>query len=90
MKVFADDTVEELQQARLASVSVPVAAPCVGERLGALALHAVGVQVVSVRRASGPVQAVGDDTVIAAGDTLVLSGLPEALALAEDKLLRRA
>ena len=85
-----DDTVEELQQARLASVSVPVAAPCVGERLGALALHAVGVQVVSMRRASGPVQAVGDDTVIAAGDTLVLSGLPEALALAEDKLLRRA
>ena len=84
-----DDTVEELQQARLASVGVPVAAPCVGERLGDLALHAVGVQVVSVRRASGPVQAVGDDTVVAAGDTLVLSGLPEALALAEGKLLRR-
>jgi hypothetical protein len=26
--------------------------------------------------------------VLAAGDTLVLSGLPEALALAEEKLLR--
>ncbi|HET9822612.1 MAG TPA: cation:proton antiporter [Burkholderiaceae bacterium] len=84
-----DDTVEELQQARLSSVGIPVAAPCVGQPLGALALHAVGVQVVSVRRASGPVLSASDDSVIAAGDTLVLSGLPEALALAEDKLLRR-
>jgi hypothetical protein len=29
-----------------------------------------------------------DDIAMAAGDTLVLSGLPEALALAEEKLLR--
>jgi CPA2 family monovalent cation:H+ antiporter-2 len=83
-----DDTVEELQQARLATVALPAAAPCLGQPLAHLALHALGVQVVSVRRASGPAQEGDDDLVLAAGDTLVLSGLPEALALAEEKLLR--
>jgi monovalent cation:H+ antiporter-2, CPA2 family len=83
-----DDTVEELQQARLASVTLPAAAPCLGRPLGEQALHAVGVNVVSVRRASGPVHAADDTLVLAAGDTLVLSGLPEALALAEAKLLK--
>jgi CPA2 family monovalent cation:H+ antiporter-2 len=60
----------------------------VGQRLGDLALHAMGVQVVSVRRPAG----VGGGArrarcVLGAGDTLVLSGLPEALALAEARLL---
>jgi CPA2 family monovalent cation:H+ antiporter-2 len=59
----------------------------VGHALGALALHAVGVQVVSVRQGSGSVVEPEDDRVLAPGDTLVLSGLPEALALAEAKLL---
>jgi CPA2 family monovalent cation:H+ antiporter-2 len=52
-----------------------------------LALYAVGVSAVSLRRASGTVSAPEDDLVLAAGDTLVLSGLPEPLALAERKLL---
>jgi CPA2 family monovalent cation:H+ antiporter-2 len=52
-------------------------------------LAGVGVQVVSVRRATGQVQAATDDMLLAAGDTLVLAGLPEALALAEAKLLHR-
>lgn len=83
-----DDTVEERQQARLASITLPAAAPCLGRALSEQALHAVGVQVVSVRRAAGPVQEVHDDLVLSAGDTLVLAGLPEALSLAEEKLLR--
>ena len=82
-----DDTVEELQQARLRSVTLPLAAPCVGRPLGDQALDAVGVKVVSIRRALGQVQAAQDDMLLAASDTLVLSGLPEALALAEAKLL---
>jgi monovalent cation:H+ antiporter-2, CPA2 family len=82
-----DDTVEELQQARLASVTLPAAAPCLGKPLADQALHAVGVQVVSVRRASGPVREPDDGLQLEAGDTLVLAGLPEALALAEAKLL---
>ncbi len=82
-----DDTVEELRQARLQSITLPLAAPCVGHSLGDQALHAVGVLVVSVRLAAGQVRAAQDDMLLGAGDTLVLSGLPEALALAEAKLL---
>ena len=45
--------------------------------------------VVSVRRAGGrSVHAPTTTWCSPAGDTLVLSGLPEALALAEEKLLR--
>ena len=58
-----------------------------GRPLGDQVLGAVGVQVVSVRRAAGQVQAAHDEMQLSAGDTLVLSGLPEALALAEAKLL---
>ena len=83
-----DDTVGELSQARLQSVTMPAAARCLGETLADLALPAVGVSVVSVRRASGGVVPADSSHVLAVGDTLVLSGLPEPLALAEEKLLR--
>ena len=83
-----DDTVLELDQARLRSVTLPAAAAAVGERLGDLALHAVGVQVVSVREHEGAVREADDALVLGVGDTLVLSGLPEPLALAEAKLLQ--
>jgi CPA2 family monovalent cation:H+ antiporter-2 len=83
-----DDTVEELEQARLRSVTLPEAAECLGQTLAAQALHAVGVSVVSVRRAGGGVIEPDAAHRLSAGDTLVLSGLPEPLALAEEKLLR--
>jgi len=82
-----DDTVEELGQARLRSVTLPEASAWAGQPLDDLALHAVGVSVVSVRRAGGGVLSSTGDHVLAGGDTLVLSGLPEPLALAEAKLL---
>ena len=83
-----DDTVEERSQARLASVTLPAAAACAGRPLADQALAMIGVQVVSVRQASGRVVAADDALLLAGGDTLVLSGLPEPLALAEAKLLR--
>ena len=83
-----DDSAEERDQARLRPVTLPVATPYAGEPLGDLALEAVGVQVVSVRRASGAVRPAQDGLALQGGDTLVLSGTPEALALAEEKLLR--
>ena len=58
-----------------------------GRRLADLALHAVGVSVVSVRRAGGGVMKPSDEMTLQGNDTLVLSGLPEPLALAEGKLL---
>jgi CPA2 family monovalent cation:H+ antiporter-2 len=82
-----DDTADTLQNARLLTVSLPIASGCLGQTLGDQALHAVGVAVVSARRASGQVVTPDDQLVLAAGDTLVLSGLPEPLALAERKLL---
>ena len=83
-----DDTVQELEQARLQSVTLPEAARCLGQTLDALALHAVGVSVVSVRHAGGGVSDPRPAHKLVAGDTLVLSGKPQALALAEEKLLR--
>ncbi len=83
-----DDTVEALAQARLLSVTLPGASPVVGQTIERLALHAVGVRVASLRTAQGHAGSAHDETVLQAGDTLVLSGLPEALALAEAKLLK--
>ncbi|HEY4069486.1 MAG TPA: cation:proton antiporter [Burkholderiaceae bacterium] len=82
-----DDTADELQTARLLSVTLPAAGSHLGQTLASQALHAVGVSVVSVRRAGGAVMKPDDGLVLAAGDTLVLSGLPEPLALAEGRLL---
>ena len=83
-----DDTVEELQQARLQSVTLPAASGCIGRRLGDLALPMMGVQVASVRQAAGQVVQADDALQLGAGDTLVLAGLPEPLAKAEAALLR--
>ena len=83
-----DDTVEELHQARLRTVTVPEAARCIGQKLDSLALPALGVGGGSSRRATGGGTPPLPEHVIAAGDTLVFSGLPEPLALAEAKLLR--
>ena len=84
-----DDTADDLQTARLLSVTLPAAAACIGQTLADQALHAIGVSALSVRRASGAVTRPDEALVLGAGDTLVLSGLPEPLALAESKLLGR-
>jgi CPA2 family monovalent cation:H+ antiporter-2 len=84
-----DDTADELQTARLLSVTLPAAGSHLGQTLAAQALHAVGVTAVSVRRANGRVVKPDDTLVLASGDTLVLSGKPEALTLAEGRLLGR-
>ena len=83
-----DDTVEEINQARLMSVTLPTASHHAGLALGLLALQSIGVTVVSVRRANGAVLQAAEQLLLGAGDTLVLSGLPEALALAEERLLQ--
>ena len=82
-----DDTVEELEQARLQSVTLPEASRWSGKALDDLALHAMGISVVALRRAGGGAHAPLPGEQLTGGDTLVLSGLPEPLALAEAKLL---
>jgi len=83
----ADDDTDEAQHERLATVVVPRAGPTVGRTLGDLALDTLGVRVMSVRRAGGQRQAPTDDLALQGGDAVVLFGVPEALALAEARLL---
>ncbi|HWH72887.1 MAG TPA: monovalent cation:proton antiporter-2 (CPA2) family protein [Methylibium sp.] len=83
-----DDTIEELKQARLRSVTLAEGSAGRGHTLDQLALEALGVRVVSVRRASGAAVAPTPGLALNGGDTLVLSGRPESLALAEERLLR--
>ena len=83
-----DDTINERDEERLATVTLPLATSPVGKPLGSLALHAVGVRVVSLRRSTGKTLAADDALVLEGGDTLVLSGHAEALAVAEEKILR--
>ncbi|MFS2034797.1 cation:proton antiporter [Polaromonas sp. CT11-55] len=83
-----DDTVNELEQERLSNVTLPLGIKSLGKPLGAMALEAGGVRVVSLRRSNGKAVAAQAETLLEGGDTLVLSGKPEALAMAEEKLLR--
>ena len=82
-----DDTADELEHQRLQSVTLPAGSSLCGQPLAHAALHAIGVSVVSVRRAHGGMVKPEDHLLMGAGDTLVLAGLPEPLALAEEKLL---
>ena len=84
-----DDTPAELDQERLKSFTLPSGAAALGRALHELALGTREVQFVAVRRANGSVSAdAADPSLLAEGDTLVLRGLPKALALTEDLLLR--
>ena len=78
----------EQQQARLASITLPAGATCIGKSLRELALPELGVHVVSLRLSSGRVIDAGDSQRLAGGDTLVLSGVPEALSMAEETLTK--
>ena len=82
-----DDSLDEIDHERLHTVTLPTAGRSVGKTLGHLALEAIGVRLVSLRRAGGKAAAFDDDTVMEGGDTLVLGGKAQALSLAEDKLL---
>ncbi|MES2414451.1 MAG: cation:proton antiporter [Pseudomonadota bacterium] len=84
-----DDTVNELDEERLSTVTLPLGTKAIGQPLNAFALHAAGVRVVSLRRANGKPAELLEDTLLEGGDTLVLSGKPGALAMAEENLLRR-
>lgn len=82
-----DDSITEVEHERLASVTLPVSADCVGKPLTRLGLSSLDVRVVSLRKGQGKVVALDEHTVLECGDTLVLSGRPAALALAEKSLL---
>ncbi len=82
-----DDTVDEHDEERLSTVTLPLGNTSAGIPLESLVLHHTGVRVVSLRRSDGKTLEPDGNTVLEGGDTLVLSGKPEALALAEERLL---
>jgi CPA2 family monovalent cation:H+ antiporter-2 len=85
----ADDRGEqELEQERLSTITLPLGAGTLGRALSQLRLIAQGVRVVSLRRVDGRVVDPASDPTLEDGDTLVLSGRPEPLALAEEILLK--
>ena len=53
-----------------------------------LNFHAMGVRLVNLRRANGKTEALNDQTELQMNDTLVISGTPRNLAVAENKLLK--
>ncbi len=77
-----DDSVDELDLQRLQSITLAEDAACVGVRIVDLNARLVEVELVSLRRASGAVVQAASTDRLAAGDTLVLSGRPQALARA--------
>ena len=83
-----DDTVEELEQERLSTITLPPAIKVAGRSLADMAFDKLGVRLVSLRRSNGQTLPLSASMLLESGDTLVLSGKPEALALAEEKLLR--
>jgi CPA2 family monovalent cation:H+ antiporter-2 len=83
-----DDSVDELQYERLATLAIPQDSKAVGRALDAFALHTLDVRVVSLRHGDGKVGLANGDAVLQAGDTLVLAGKAEALAVAEQKILK--
>lgn len=82
-----DDSVDELHHERLISITLPPTSEAAGQTLQHFALEAYGVRVVSLRRGDGRSVEVDSDVTLQNGDTLVLSGKAEALALAEQRLL---
>jgi monovalent cation:H+ antiporter-2, CPA2 family len=82
-----DDSVDELHHERLTTLTLPADATSIGKSLGQFDLGSVGVRVVSLRRNNGKLIPVADALMIEDGDTLVLSGQAESLALASNMLL---
>jgi len=82
-----DDTADEIEQERLSTVTLPADAGSLGRAVSHVAKQAPGVRVVSLRRGDGKPVDPASDPPLRDGDTLVLSGRPETLAVAEEKLL---
>lgn len=83
-----DHSVDELLQERLSSLTLPLGAKAAGKPVSHFALEKLDVRIVSLRRSGGKVIPIAQETLMEDGDTLVLSGKAEALATAEEELLK--
>jgi len=84
-----DDELEDHGHERLHSVTIEDGAAAAGRRLGDLALETIGVAVTAVRRRGIRGADPTADMQLGVGDVVVLRGRPEAIELAEQRLLER-
>jgi len=83
-----DENERESEEPRLRSVSLSDGAYAVGRKLAELAIEPTGAEVTAIRRRDVRTQEPSGETLFETGDVVVLLGVPEALALAEEKLLK--
>jgi CPA2 family monovalent cation:H+ antiporter-2 len=84
-----DDAVDDDDHERLHSVPIEVDAAAVGEALRDLDLATIGAEVTSVRRRGIRGADPSPDMRLQVGDIVVLRGVPDALELAEQRLLHK-
>ena len=87
---LTDDDEEESGGERLASVALEAHSGVLGKPLGDLDFNAMKVILVGLRRPRAGQFEYGPETPLQAGDILLLRGTPEALAAAENLLVRAA
>jgi CPA2 family monovalent cation:H+ antiporter-2 len=83
-----DEEQADGEQPRLRTMVIGPNAACIGSTLGALNLGFLGAQVTAVRRKGAREVNPAPETVIQAGDVLVLLGTQSGLARAEMRLLQ--
>jgi len=81
------DVEEDADLERLHTVTLTGSAGSIGRSLGSLDVESSGAVVASIRRGMGGVE-VSADTVLQAGDVVVVRGVAEAVSRAEHRLLR--
>ncbi|SDH20080.1 MULTISPECIES: monovalent cation:proton antiporter family protein [unclassified Duganella] len=81
------DVEEEADLERLHTVTLTGSAGSIGRTLGSLDVASSGAEVASIRRGMSGVE-VTADTVLQAGDVVVVRGVAEAVSRAEQRLLR--
>ena len=83
-----DDAQFDSQQPRMQSISLDSGAAAIGQSIASQRFAELGVQLSALRRKGVRETQVQSDLELQAGDVLVLTGTPEALAKAEMRLLQ--
>jgi K+:H+ antiporter len=84
----SDADADDVEQPRLRTLVLMPSAACVGKALGEIALAPIEVQVTAIRRRGSREVNPGPETVLQAGDVVVLLGTQRHLAAAEMRLLQ--
>ena len=84
-----EDEIDDDEHERLHSVSIDAGAAAVGKALSDLDLATIGAEVTSVRRRGIRGSDPSPNMRLEAGDIVVLRGVPDALELAEQRLLQK-